>query len=263
MAKGSPGTVGLVPAWLCGRSGSPGSGQGAGAAGGRFFPSTFAHNLSLQRAVPAAPNSRGFLAGLEREGEVSPLGLEPGAGRRAMMWVLLPMPAPCSPHQGPASPQPPHSCAGGVSWGPARSIAALVTAPPPSCATAFDLSFLRKKVPPCPGPRQEPGHGAGERADPTRSPSRLAEEVSLGKPTVPSPSPREGTAPTVGGLWGAAGVWDSREGSGVVPSPPHNCPCAGCCCSQTPQSRTGSSSRESRDSKGTRRHSDSFGFVII
>lgn len=221
MAKGSPGTVGPVPAWLRGCSDSPGSGQGAGAAGGRFFPSTFAHNLSLQRAVPAAPNSRGFLAGLEREGEVSPLGLEPGAGRRAMMWMLLPMPAPCSPpHQGPASPQPPRSCAGGVSWGPARSIAALVTAPPPSCATAFGLSFLRKKVPPCPGPRQEPGHGAGERADATRSPGRLAEEVFLGKPTVSSSSPREGTAPTVGGLWGAAGVWDSREGSGVVPSPP-------------------------------------------
>lgn len=53
-----------------------------------------------------------------------------------------------------------------------------------------------------------------------------------------------------------------REWGCPLTTPP-NCPCAGCCCSQTPQSRTGRSSRESRDSKGTRRHSDSFGFVII
>lgn len=85
MAKGSPGTVGLVPAWLRGRLGSPGSGQGAGVGGGRFLPSTFAHHLSLQRAVPAAPNPGGvprwFGAGLGGgKGRFHPLGWSPGQG---------------------------------------------------------------------------------------------------------------------------------------------------------------------------------------
>lgn len=131
--KGSPGTMGLVPAWPRSCSGSPGPGQGTGGGGGQFLPSTFAHNLFLQRAVPAALNPRGFLTGfgdvLRGEGEVSPLGLEPGAGCRAVMWMLLPAPTLCFPHQDPTSLQPPHPRAGGVSWGPARSITVLVTAP--------------------------------------------------------------------------------------------------------------------------------------
>lgn len=95
--------------------------------------------------------------------------------------------------------------------------------------------------------RADPAYGSGRSAD-----------VSLGKPAVPSPSPREGTAPAGGG--GIAGCsWClgqlGRE-QGWPLAPPH-CPCAGCCCSQTLRSWAGSGSRASGDSKGTHRHSDS------
>ncbi|XP_029889062.1 paralemmin-1 isoform X4 [Aquila chrysaetos chrysaetos] len=106
------------------------------------------------------------------------------------------------------------------------------------------------------------GTGLGKGQTPLAAPAGRQRRFPSGNPLSPAPLPaRERLLP-----WGGCGVQlvfgTAREGVGLSPRPPPpHCPCAGCCWSQTPHSRTGSGSRESRDSKGTRRHSDSFGVV--
>ena len=221
MVRGSPGTVGLVPAWARGHPGARhGAGRGAAASSPQLWPITRPCG-----AVPAAPNPGGLLGGWG--GGFSPWA---GARGRAVVWMRLPAPAPSSPRQGPASPRPPHPRGG-------RRRLRVVQ--------LLWVSVLGKDLPLCRGRGGTPGLGLGK-GRPRSRPRHL------GRGSFPRDSFPQPPAPTVGArraqlVFGAVG-----EGAGSAPRPPPWSLCRVLLLSDPAQP-----GRASGDGKGPRRHSDS------